>query len=140
MRAAYAALSDDRKRLLEDLSAEHSLAHSRAQIAPDLVSDDFLKDTPPSVHPLVRSIPETGDKALLVGSFASRVVGWPLEKGRVLLRELLEEATQPQFVYRHEWQLHDLVMWDNFGCLHRGREFDRGRHRRVMHRTTLAGD
>ena len=139
-RAAYAALSDDMKELLETLTAEHSLAHSRAQIAPELVGDDFLKDTPPAIHPLVRSIPETGEKALLVGSFATRVVGWPIEKSRVLLRELLEGATQSQFVYRHEWQLHDLVMWDNFGCLHRAREFDRGRYRRVMHRTTLAGD
>ena len=56
------------------------------------------------------------------------------------LRELLEWAKQPQFVYRHEWQLHDLVMWDNVSCLHRGRPWNGWNHRRVMHRTTLSGD
>ena len=138
LRAAYAGLPDERQILIEDLVAEHSIAWSRQQIAPGLMDDQFLEDTPPAAHPLVRTIPETGEKVLLVGSYATHVVGWPLEKGRALLAELLEWATQPRFVYRHVWRRHDLVMWDNVGCLHRGRPWD-GRHRRVMHRTTLAG-
>ena len=138
LRGAYAGLSDERKALIEDLAAEHSIAWSRQQIAPGLMDDEFLKDTPAAAHPLVRAIPETGEKALLVGSYATHIVGWPLEKGRALLAELLEWATQPRFVYRHAWQRHDLVMWDNVGCLHRGRPWG-GCHRRVMHRTTLSG-
>ena len=138
LRAAWASLPEERQALIEDLAAEHSIAWSRQQIAPGLMDDQFLEDTPPAPHPLVRTTPETGEKALLVGSYATHVVGWPLEKGRALLAELLEWATQPRFVYRHEWRRHDLVMWDNVGCLHRGRPWD-GRHRRVMHRTTLSG-
>lgn len=140
LRAAYAALPVQKKADLQGLVAEHSIAYSRAQIAPDLMSEAFLKETPAVNHALVRTIPETGQKALLVGSYASRIVGWPLEKGRALLKELLEWSTQPQFVYRHEWREDDLVMWDNRSCLHRGRPWENGVYRRIMHRTTLAGD
>ena len=140
LRAAYTALSDERKAELHGLIAEHSMAYSRAQIAPDLMSEAFLKETP-SVHQVVvRTIPETGAKALFVGSYASHVVGWPIEKGRTLLKELLEWTTQRRFVYRHEWQQDDLVIWDNRTCLHRGRPWESGVYKRIMHRTTLAGD
>ena len=138
--AAYAALPEEKRAGLEGLVVEHSLAHSRAQIAPKLMSDAFLKETPPVNQVLVRIIPETGKKALLVGSYATRVIGWPLEKGKALLKELLEWLTQPQFVYRHEWRANDLVVYDNRCCLHRGRPWDRRNYRRILHRTTLVGD
>ncbi|MGH2398040.1 MAG: TauD/TfdA dioxygenase family protein, partial [bacterium] len=57
-----------------------------------------------------------------------------------LLRDLLGLATQPEFVYRHTWRAGDLVMWDNRAVLHRGRPWDARRYRRVMHRTTVAGE
>lgn len=63
-----------------------------------------------------------------------------LDDGRALLCELLEFATQPEFVYRHAWRPKDLVVWDNRAVLHRGRPWDAARYRRVMHRTTVAGD
>ena len=138
--AAYAALPAARRAGLEGLAAEHSFAKSRTQIAPNLVDDAFLEEVPPVEHVLVRTIPETGARALLVGSYATRIIGWPLERGRGLLQELLEWSTQPRFVYRHQWRPHDLVVWDNRCCLHRGRPWDRRVHRRVMHRTTVAGD
>ena len=138
--AAYAALPAGKRAALEGLVAEHSFAKSRAQIAPNLVDDAFLKEVPPVKHVLVRTVPETGDRALLVGSYTTRIIGWPLEEGRALLQELLEWTTQPRFVYRHHWRAHDLVVWDNRCCLHRGRPWDRRSHRRVMHRTTVAGD
>lgn len=56
------------------------------------------------------------------------------------LEELLEWSTQPQFFYSHRWRRNDLVMWDNRHCLHRVRPFDSGKYKRIMHRTTLAGD
>ena len=140
LRAAYAALPEEKRDALEGLVAEHSMAYSRAQIAPGLLTDSFQKEVPPVKQAVVRTIPETGEKTLLVGSYASHIVGWPQEKGRALLKELLEWATQPQFVYSHRWRVHDLVMWDNRHCLHRARPFDSGSYRRVMHRTTLAGD
>ena len=138
--AAYATLPAERRAGLEGLAAEHNFAKSRAQIAPNLVDDAFLEEVPPVEHALVRTIPETGARALLVGSYSTRIIGWPLEKGRALLQELLEWSTQPRFVYRHQWRAHDLVVWDNRCCLHRGRPWDRRIHPRVMHRTTVAGD
>ncbi len=140
LRAAYAALPEPRKAQLERLVAEHSMAHSRAQIAPGLMSDAFRKETPPVRQVLVRTIPETGEKALYVGSYASHIIGWEREKGSALLEELLEWSTQPRFVYRHRWKTNDLVMWDNRTCLHRGRPWDNRVYKRIMHRTTLAGD
>ena len=138
--AAYAALPEQKKMEIEDLIAEHSIAHSRAQIAPNLMGDAFQKDTPPVNQRLVRVIPETGQKALLVGSYTTHVHGLPIEEGKALLKALLEWSTQPQFVYRHTWRPHDLVVYDNRCCLHRGRSWDRGKYKRVLHRTTLAGD
>ena len=138
--AAYESLPAKRKAGLEDLVVEHSLAHSRAQIAPDLMNEAFLKETPPVKQPLVRTIPETGKKVLLVGSYAARVIDKPTDEGKALLRELLEWSTQPQFVYRHSWQVSDLLVYDNRCCLHRGRPWDRSTYKRILHRTTLAGD
>jgi alpha-ketoglutarate-dependent taurine dioxygenase len=63
----------------------------------------------------------------------------PTAEARALLRELREAATRPELVYTHRWQVGDLVMWDNRCMLHRGRPWDESRHRRVMHRTTVAG-
>ena len=138
--AAYAALPEKQQEEIADLIAEHSIAHSRAQIAPNLMSEAFQKDTPPVNQRLVRTIPETGRKALLVGSYTTRIHGLPIEKGKALLASLLEWSTQPQFVYRHTWRANDLVVYDNRCCLHRGRSWDRGKHKRLLHRTTLAGD
>ena len=138
--AAYAALPEQKKADIEELIAEHSIAHSRAQISPNLMDEAFQKDTPPVNQRLVRTIPETGKKALLVGSYTTHVHGLPIEKGKTLLKELLEWSTQPQFVYRHTWRVNDLVVYDNRCCLHRGRSWNRGKYKRVLHRTTLAGD
>ena len=138
--AAYAALPEQKKVEIERLIVEHSIAHSRVQIAPNLMDEAFQKDTPPANQRLVRTIPETGKKALLVGSYTTRVHELPIEKGKTLLKELLEWSTQPQFVYRHTWRVNDLVVYDNRCCLHRGRSWNRGKYKRVLHRTTLAGD
>lgn len=138
--AAYAALPEQKKAEIDDLIAEHNIAYSRSQIAPNLMTDAFQKDTPPVNQRLVRTIPETGKKALLVGSYTTHIPGLPIDEGKALLEELLEWSTQPQFVYRHTWRVHDLVAYDNRCCLHRGRSWDRGKYKRLLHRTTLAGD
>lgn len=98
------------------------------------------KETPPVRHLLVRTVPETGEKALYLGSCASHIIGWDVPEGRALLEELLGWATRPQFVYRRRGKTNDLVMWDNRSCLHRGRPRDNGAYKRIMHLTTLAGD
>jgi alpha-ketoglutarate-dependent taurine dioxygenase len=91
-------------------------------------------------HPLVRTHPETGAKALYIGNHSSHILGWPLAAGRALLDELLAYATAPQFVYAHRWRVGDLVMWDNRCLLHRAvANFALDRHRRVLHRSVLRG-
>ena len=140
MKAAYAALPEEKKAGLEGLVAEHNLAHSRKQIAPNLMSQTFKDEVPPVPQALVRTLPETGEKTLFVGAHASHILGRPVEEGRALMKELLEWTTQPRFVYHHRWRPKDLVVWDNRCCLHRGRPWDAAKHRRIMRRTTIAGD
>lgn len=139
LRAAYEALDDDLKAELEELVAEHSIVYSRSTIAGGMFKPEEAAELPPVRQRLVRTNPANGRKALYLGSHASHILGRPVEAGRALLRRLLRHATEPRFVYRHRWRRGDLVMWDNRAVLHRGRPFDAERHRRVMHRTTVAG-
>jgi alpha-ketoglutarate-dependent 2,4-dichlorophenoxyacetate dioxygenase len=81
----------------------------------------------------------TGRKSLYLASHAGAIVGWPVPEARALLRDLIEHATQPQFVYIHNWQQYNLVMWDNRQTMHRVRRFDE-KLVRDMRRTTVAGD
>ncbi len=139
MRAAYADLPDDRKQGLEDLIVEHSFEYSRGKIDPEMLNQDQRDEVPPVPHVLIRDNPVHGRKSLYVGSHASRILGRPVEEGRALLEELLDWATQQKYRYLHKWQPKDLVMWDNRCVLHRGRPWD-FKYRRVMRRTTVAGD
>jgi alpha-ketoglutarate-dependent 2,4-dichlorophenoxyacetate dioxygenase len=88
---------------------------------------------------LVRTHPVTGRRSLFLSSHAGGIVGWPVPEGRAFLRDLIEHATQPRFVYSHKWRQWDLVMWDNRQTMHRVTRFDETRVR-DMRRTTVAGD
>jgi alpha-ketoglutarate-dependent 2,4-dichlorophenoxyacetate dioxygenase len=140
MRAAYADLPEEKKQRLEPLVAIHDFAYSRGLIAPDLIGEEQKRETPPVPQAVVRTNPLNGRKNFFAGAHASYIRGMPVAKGRALLQELTAFATQPKYVYVHKWQPKDLVMWDNRCCLHRGCVWDKARYRRVMHRTTLAGD
>ena len=135
MRAAYDALPAETKAQLEGLHAHHSIAYSRQTLGFEFSGpeQEALKG---AVHPLVRTIPRSNRKALYVASHASRVVEWPVPEGRLLLRDLIEHATQPPFVYRHAWCVGDLVIWDNRCTMHRARPFEDTRHRRELRRVT----
>ena len=74
-----------------------------------------------------------------MGSHAERIEGMEWEEGRELIDSLIEHATQPDFVYQHAWRTGDLVWWDNRAALHCGMPFDIARHKRRLHRTTVAG-
>jgi alpha-ketoglutarate-dependent 2,4-dichlorophenoxyacetate dioxygenase len=137
MRAAYDSLSREMKEKIEDLVVEHSIWHSRAAAGMTDVSEEERATRPPARHLLVHRHPGSGRKALYLASHASQVVGMPLEQGRALLRELIEFATRPQFVYRHEWRVGDLLVWDNQQTMHRGTPFDDTKHPRDMRRTTV---
>jgi alpha-ketoglutarate-dependent 2,4-dichlorophenoxyacetate dioxygenase len=135
LRAAYDALDGEMQRTLEGLRAHHSIAFSRMTLGFDFSAEEQAK-LPGAVHPIVRTNPRSQRKSLYLASHASRIVDWPVPEGRLLLRELTEHATQPQFVYRHPWRVGDLVIWDNLATLHRGRPFDDTKHRRELRRVT----
>jgi alpha-ketoglutarate-dependent 2,4-dichlorophenoxyacetate dioxygenase len=139
LRAAWDALPRTLQDRLEGMVAVHSFAYSRGLIAPGLLLPEQEAALPPVKQQLVRVNAVTGRQAVYLGSHASHIVGLPVDEGRRLLGDLLEHATQPQFVFQHRWRVGDCVMWDNRAVLHRGRPWDE-RQRRVMHRTTVAGD
>ncbi|QRF59947.1 TauD/TfdA family dioxygenase [Variovorax sp. UC122_21] len=136
LRAAYDALPERDKAELEGLSAEHYALHTRILLGDEAYTDEQKKTIPPATWPLVQTHPGSGRKLLFVGVHAREIVGWPVAEARMRLADLLEHATQREFVYRHEWQVHDLVMWDNRSTLHRGRRFDIA-ERRELRRTTI---
>ena len=139
MGAAYEALDDETKALIEDLVCEHSQLYSRAAIGFTEFSPEERERFKPVHQRLVRTLSSTGRKSLYLSSHAGAIVGWPLPEARLLLRDLIEHATQREFVYSHRWQVNDLVMWDNRQTMHRGRAFPPDEPRDVR-RTTLKGD
>ncbi len=136
LRAAYDALPERTRSEVEGLSAEHYALHTRILLGDEAYTDDQKKAIPPAVWPLVQTHPGSGRKLLFVGVHAREVIGWPTAEGRIYLSDLLEHATQREFVYRHQWQAGDLVMWDNRSTLHRGRRYDIA-ERRELRRTTI---
>lgn len=131
--AAYDALSEAMKKMLEGLRAVHV----------DTVLAKFAgvedKEAKPQSHPVIRSHPVTGRKSVFVNPlFTQHFEGMSREESRDLLEFLFAHVTKHEFVYRHRWQTGDVVMWDNRCTLHYA-VHDYGDGRRVLHRTTLAG-
>jgi len=136
MRAAYDALSEQQKEDIAGLVALHDIAWSRGQLGfSDLLFGE-KQVLPPVPQRVVRTHPGSGRKVLYVAAHASEIVGWPVPEGRLLLRELIEHATQREFVYRHNWCAGDLVIWDNRATMHRGRSFDETKVRDLRRVTT----
>ncbi|MGC2201298.1 MAG: TauD/TfdA family dioxygenase [Stellaceae bacterium] len=136
----YTALPEETKRRIADFRVVFYWGASAARLGASMPQQLPLRDNPPVKHPLVRTHPETGRKALYLGNHASHVPGMPKAEGAALLEELLEHTTRPQFVYTHRWRRGDLVMWDNRCLLHRAvANYDMGKYRRVMHRSVVRG-
>jgi alpha-ketoglutarate-dependent 2,4-dichlorophenoxyacetate dioxygenase len=138
MRAAYDALDDETKAEIEDMICEHSLMYSRGSLGFLDYSDEEKEMFKPVLQRLVRTHPAHGRKSLYLSSHAGAIKGMTVPEGRLLLRDLNEHATQPEFVYVHKWKLHDLVMWDNRQTMHRVRRYDQSQPR-DMRRATVAG-
>ena len=134
-RAAYDALDADQRSRLQSLRVHHSIAHSRQTLGFEFSTEEAAA-LGGAVHPLVRTLPRSHRRSLYVASHASRIVDWPVPEGRLLLRELIEHATQREFVYRHAWQVGDLVIWDNRATMHRATPFDDATDRRELRRVT----
>lgn len=139
MIAAYEALPEAEKAALDGIRVVHSWEISRARAGARATPEE-IADAPPMTHPLVRTIPETGRKALFMGEHAAYFEGQPEEIGRVRLEQLTRHAVQERFVYRHRWTIGDVLMWDNRCLLHcANTNFDAARFPRVLQRTCLRG-
>jgi len=139
MRAAYDTLDEETRREIDDLVCEHSLMYSRGSLGFLDYTDEEKAMFKPVRQRLVRTHPATGRRSLYLSSHAGAILGMPMPAARILLRDLVEHATQPRFVYVHKWKADDLVMWDNRQTMHRGRRYDEAQPRDVR-RTTIAGD
>ena len=138
MRAAYDALDADTKAEIADMICEHSLMYSRGALGMSDFSDEEKAMFKPVLQRLVRTHPVHGRKSLYLSSHAGAIQGMSVPEARLLLRDLTEHATQPEFVYVHKWTVHDLVMWDNRQTVHRVRRYDQSQPR-DMRRATVAG-
>jgi taurine dioxygenase len=145
MHLAWDSLSPALKKAVEGRQAEHSYLAKYAELQrrspwrPDLTQAQ-IDQVKPVAQPIVRTHPETGRKALFVSEhFTTRIVGLPEHESRALLEQLFAHSVQPEHVYRHRWQPHDLVFWDNRSLMHLA-DGTPDNQRRKMYRTTVEGD
>jgi taurine dioxygenase len=139
LRAAYDALTDAERAAYDRLQIHHSfkaLQEMRGRTSP--YGEAGIEDV---VHPMIRTHPADGRKALWVSTGTVRgVVGMPNPEGLELVERLVAFATQPRFVHAHKWRVGDVLIWDNRCTLHRGTAFDLDRYVRHVHRTWVRGD
>lgn len=141
MYLAYETLPAALKRRVEGMQCKHDASRNstgglrRGQ--PEVTTP---RDAPGAVHPIVRTHPVTGRNALFLGRrLNAYIMGLAPEESEALLDELWAHSTRPELTWYQEWQLGDLILWDNRCVMHRRNAFD-GSERRIMHRTQLAGD
>jgi alpha-ketoglutarate-dependent 2,4-dichlorophenoxyacetate dioxygenase len=137
MRGAWDALDAQTRGLAQDLVCEHSQLYSRGVLGFTDFTEEERQRFAPVLQRLVRRHPATGRRSLYLSSHAGAIVGWPVPEARALLRDLIEHATQREFVHAHDWRQYDLVMWDNRVVMHRGRRYNTAEVR-DLHRTTVA--
>lgn len=139
MRAAYDALDAETRELVDGLAAYHSLIYSQARAGADQRGGYGIDQDEMPLRPLVKVHPDTGRRALFIGRHAHDIPGLDPEVSEALLDRLLDEACRPPRVYRHRWQVGDVVVWDNRSVLHRALPFDYAEPRVMVH-TRIAGD
>jgi alpha-ketoglutarate-dependent taurine dioxygenase len=137
---AHDDLSDDEKERFESVRVVHTIEAAQRLAFPDPSPEQVAiwRKRPAKVHPLVWRH-RSGRCSLVLGATTDHVVGMDRDEGRALLDDLLARSTTPDRVYRHEWNVGDVVIWDNRGVLHRACPYDPSSPR-DMHRTTFAGD
>ena len=140
MRAAYDALDDKTKAEIEDLICEHSQIFSRNQLGFTEYTPEERAMMKPVRHRLVRTHPTSGRKSIFLSAHIGGILGWPRPEAMAFIRDLMEHATQSQFVYAHRWTQHDLVIWDNRATMHRVRRYDDLNTVRDLRRTTTKSD
>jgi taurine dioxygenase len=150
-RHAYETLPEVLKQRVEGLSAVFSsrkygeyVGHTEEKAKGNVYLEDVVKAREKIkdnviTHPLVRRHPITGEKCLhVVQGVISEIVGLPKNESDELIETLVNHAIRPEVVYRHQWKVGDIVMWDNYSALHQANGDFKLPQRRLMHRTTLS--
>jgi taurine dioxygenase len=141
MYEAYDNLSPEMKKKIEGKRAIHNLDFSRTRRhGEDPMTAEQKAKVPPIAHPIVRTHPETGRKAIFLGDHAQEIEGMEYDEGRALIEELNVLITPQAQVYTHVWSPRECMVWDNRCTLHRATGFDEANHVRVMRRCTINGD
>lgn len=140
MHAAYDELDDTTKHKIDGKRAVHSWEHSRLKSDERPATAEEIAAAPPVEHPIVRSHPVTARKSIYVGNHAHHVVGMSIADGVKLLADLEAHATHDRFIYRHKWQVDDVLMWDNRSTMHCVMPYDAAREKRAVHRVVVKGD
>jgi len=105
-----------------------------------ILSAKSLAELPPVKQRMFRDNPINGRRALYIGAHAGRILDWPEPMSKAILWELAQRAEQPEFMMSHAWREGDVIVWDNRAVLHRATYYDATKHKRLMQRTTIAGD
>ena len=135
-RGAYDDLPQDMKDFLEDKVGINTLWWSRKMAGAE-ISDEEIDERPKARHPLVHVHKGSGRKALFIAAHTMDVEGMDKAEGRKLIKDLIEHATQPQYVFSVKWHVGDMVIWDNLCSMHKGGEYDYAKYPRDMRRTTV---
>jgi taurine dioxygenase len=145
MHLAWDTLPVELKRIVEGRKAEHSYLANYAELQrlspwrPALTAAQ-IAEVAPVLHPVVRTHPETGRRALFVSEhFTTRIEGLPEDESRAVLDQLFAHSVRPEHIYRHSWKPHDMVFWDNRSLMHLAAGCPENQ-RRKMYRTTIEGD
>jgi taurine dioxygenase len=134
MYKAYETLPDEIKKKIDGCQALNTYAYGATSTDKKKLDDDAQA----AVHPVVRTIPETGRKSLFVSRLMTdSIIGLPEEESRHLLKTICDHAERKEFVYQHRWTVGDILMWDNRCSTHARMDFD-GSQRRLMKRIAIA--
>ncbi len=137
----YEAQTPEERARLDAMQVRHSyeILHATRKWAKPLTEEEKRR-FPDVVHPMVRTHPVSGRKAVYLGPNTSLPIGLAEAEGAALIDDLVAQTTRPEHVYAHQWRPGDLVVWDNHGMMHRATEYDRQRYRRLLYRVTVRGE
>ena len=139
MRAAWDELDSNLQNEAKELVCQHSQLFSRASLGFEDFTEQQIREWQPVEQRLVRRHPRSKRLSLFLSAHIGTINGWPVPEARLYIRDLTEHATQPEFVYTHDWKPWDLVMWDNRSTMHRARRYDHTQPR-DLHRTTVSDE
>ena len=138
--AAYEGLDEDIRQGIDGRKAVHSWKVSREKSGARPATAEELAAAPPVEHPIVRTHPVTQRKSIYLGNHAHQIVGIDEQESDRLLAELEAHMTQDKYVYRHQWQVDDVLMWDNRSTMHCVTPYDPAQEKRAVHRVVVKGD